>query len=104
MIVARSEPTRTITELVSTPEERAKALAEVAEFKKNVAWFGNHAKEIRDAHSGKFICVVAQELFVGDDPVEVIARAKAARPALTGGFFSMRLSTHRGPKIYAHRR
>jgi hypothetical protein len=105
MIVARGEaPPLTITEHPATPQEAALARAEAEEFRKNITWFGAHAQETRDAHSGKFICIGGQELFVGDDAVEVVARAKAAHPELTGGFFSMRLSVHRGPKIYANQR
>jgi len=101
MIVARYEEPLVIEEPVTTPEAKAKALVAVVEFQKNVEWFGTRAKEIRDAHTGKFICVAGQELFVGDDPVEVTTQAKSAHPEL-GGFFSMRLSMHRGPKIYAN--
>jgi hypothetical protein len=102
MIVPIAEEPLAITELPSTPEERARNLAAAEEFRKNIEWFGERAKEIRDAHTGKFICIVCQELFVGDDPVEVTARAAAAHPSHPGGSFSMRLSTHRGPKIYAN--
>jgi len=101
MIVAKWEEPLIIQEPPTTPQERAEALAVAEEFRKNAEWFGTQAKEIRDAHTGKFICVAGRELFVGDDPVEVVARAKAAHPT-AGGFFSLRLSTHRGPKIYAH--
>lgn len=85
-------------------EERAANLAANEEFRKNIAWWNAHVKEIRDAHTGKFVCVAGQELFVGDDPIEVMARAKAAHPNPGFGFVSLRLSTHRGPKIYANRR
>src|SRR5262249_2551608 len=85
-----------------SPEERATALAEQEEFRRNVAWFGSHAREIRDAHAGKFICVAGQELFVGEDPAEVYARARAAHPHPGGGFLTKRISTHRGPKVYAN--
>jgi hypothetical protein len=91
-----------ITELASSPEEKLKALAEMEEFLKNTQWFSAHATEIRDLHAGKFICIAAQELFVGDDPVDVSARALAAHPR-SGGFFTKRISEHRGPKIYANR-
>src|SRR5262245_8135148 len=102
MIRASGPMPLTITEPESTPEERATALAEQEEFRKNAAWFGAHAKEIRDQHAGKYVCVAGGELCVGDDPIEVYARAQAAYPG--GGFFTIRISTHRGPKIYANRR
>jgi len=104
MIRSFGPPPLVVTEPECTPEEKAQALAEQEEFRKNIQWFGAHAKAIRDQHSGKYICVAGQELFVGDDPVEVVARARAAHPELTGGFFTKRLSLHRGPRIYAHQR
>ena len=105
MIVARDpSPPLEFEEVPCTPEERARNLAALEEFRKNVAWFGERAKEIRDAHTGKYMVIFGQELFVGDDAVEVSGRAKATRPDLPGGSFSMRLSPYRGPKIYANRR
>jgi hypothetical protein len=101
MIVAKCEEPLVIDEPETTPQERAQALAALEAFRNNVEWFGARAKEIRDAHTGKLICVADEELFVGDDPVDVMTRAKAAHPT-SGGFFSLRLSTHRGPKIYAN--
>ena len=94
--------------VIETPEvseeERAANITANAEFKKNVEWWNAHVKEIRDAHTGKFVCVAGQELFFGDDPIEVMARAKAAHPNPGFGFVSLRLLPHRGPKIHAHRR
>lgn len=84
-------------------EERGANIAANEEFKKNVAWWNARVKEIRDEHTGKFVCVAGQELFVGDDPIDVMARAKAAHPS-SGGFVSLYLSPQRGPKIHAHRR
>jgi hypothetical protein len=93
--------------VIETPEvsaeERAANIAANEEFKKNVAWWNAHVKEIRDAHTGKFVCVAGQELFVGDDPIEVVARARAAHPKPGAGFLSFRISTHRGPMIHANR-
>lgn len=83
-------------------EERAANIAANEEFRKNVAWWNAHVKEIVAQHTGKFVCVAGQELFVGDDPIEVMARAKAAYPNPGYGFLSLRISTHRGPKIHAN--
>ncbi|MFO0806174.1 MAG: hypothetical protein U0791_23985 [Gemmataceae bacterium] len=91
-------------EVPTTEEERAYSRAAQAEFARNVDWFGQHAKEIRDAHSGRYIVVFGGELFVGDDPREVRARAYAAHPELPQGPFSKRLSIHRGPRVYANQR
>ncbi|MBP3954244.1 hypothetical protein J8F10_02910 [Gemmata sp. G18] len=99
------QPTPLVIEFPEvSDEERAAGIAANEEFKKNVAWWNAHVKEIRDAHTGKFVCVAGQELFVGDDSIEVMARATAAHPYPGYGFVSLRLSTHRGPKIVSPRR
>jgi hypothetical protein len=85
-------------------EERVANIAANEQFKLNVAWWNAHAKEIVPQHVGKFVCVAGQELFVGDDPIEVMARAKAAHPNPSFGFVSLRLLPHRGPMIHANRR
>jgi hypothetical protein len=85
-------------------EERAANLAANEEFKKNVAWWNAHVKEVGGKHAGKFVCVAGQELFVGDDPIEVTAQAKAAHPNPGAGFLCFRISTHEGPMIHARRR
>jgi len=103
MIVAlnREEPElKEIVEDSTTPEERARNLKNSEESSRNLRWFGEHAKEIRDRHSGKYIVILGQELFVGDDPREVHAQAEAAHPDLKGGTYAMRLSKLRGPKVH----
>lgn len=103
MIVSfnRDEPElKTFEEWPTTPEERAQNLKRAEESRRNIRWFGEHAKEIRDQHSGKYIVIQSQELFVGDDPREVHARADATHPELKGGAYSMRLSRLRGPKVH----
>jgi hypothetical protein len=97
-------PPSPFVEWDGTEEGRLQALAEDEEFRKNLTWFSTNAKRLRDEHSGQYICIANQELFVGDDSIEVFNRAKAAHPNLVGGFFCKRLSRHRGPKIYANRR
>ena len=104
MIQASAPVQPVLSEPEPTPAEQALALAIQDEFRKNAVWFGTHAKEIRDSHAGRFICVAGQELFVGADPAEVCSRAKAAHPVPGGGFFTKRISPHRGPKIYANQR
>ena len=98
----------TAPRIIETPavsdEERAVNRAAMEQFKLNLAWWNARVKEIRDANTGKFVCVAGQELFVGDDPIEVVARAKAAHPKPGRGFLSLYLSPQRGPKIYAHQR
>lgn len=82
-------------------EERAANVAANEQFARNVAWWNARVNELTDAHAGKFVVVAGQELFVGDDPAEVTARAKAAHPVPGSGFLCFRISTHRGPAIYA---
>jgi hypothetical protein len=102
MIRAREPQTFVIETPPTTEEERARNLAMVADFERNVAWWNSHVVEIREKHTGKFVCVSGQELFVGDDPTEVMTRAETAYPG--GGHLSLFLSPHRGPKIYANQR
>ena len=85
-------------------EERAANVAMLAEHNKNVTWWNEHADEIVARHAGKYACVAGQELFVGDDPAEVTARAKAAHPNPGRGFLTTRIPTDPGPRIYALRR
>jgi hypothetical protein len=87
-----------------TEEERAASIASQEQFQLNLKWWNAHVAEIRAAHTGKYVCVAGQELFVGDDPIEVEARAKAAHPYPGYGFLSLYLSPLRGPKIHAHQR
>ena len=107
MIVSfnRDEPElKTFEEWPTTPEERAQNLKNSEEWRRNIRWFGDHVKELRDQHSGKYIVIFGQELFVGDDPLEVHARADAAHPELKGGSYARRLSTLRGPRVHANQR
>ena len=98
------EPAPLIVEIPEiSEEERAAGIVANAEFKKNVAWWNAHFEELSSLHAGKFVCVAGQELFAGDDPREVTARAKAAHPNPGDGFLCFRISTHRGPMIHAHR-
>jgi hypothetical protein len=85
-------------------EERAANIAALAELAKNVAWWNAHADAIIAQHAGKFVCVAGQEVFVGDDPVEVLARAKAAHPNPGRGFKSTHIPLHPGPTIHALQR
>ena len=93
-----------IAEFPATQEERQSNLAERERFRKNMLWFGARAKEIRDLHSGMYICVADEKLFVGHDAAEVYSQASLAHSDSVGSFFTMYLSSHRGPKIYANRR
>src|SRR5262249_8535466 len=77
----RGGENRTIViEEVTDPVELAKARAQDERFDRNWEWFKAHAPEIYRTHRGKILCVAGQELFVGDTPEEVLARARAAHP------------------------
>jgi hypothetical protein len=95
--------TVTFSEELPSAEERARQEELRRHHMANWQWFGEHAKEIRDAHSGKSITIAEQELFVGNDPREVYDRACRAHPEWVGSFLNMHLSMYRGPKIYANR-
>jgi hypothetical protein len=99
------EPAPVVIEIPEiSDEERAANVAALAEHRKNVAWWNAHADEVVSRYAGKYVCVANQELFVGDDPVEVDGRAKAAHPDSERGFLCKRIPTHQGPMIHALRR
>ncbi len=83
------------------PVEAAKARERLARFDRNWDWLEEHATEVF-SHRGKFICIAGQELFVGDDVREVLARARAAHPDDDGPFFKY-IPKERAARIYAHR-
>ena len=101
MIPNKPELILTFTEVEATPEERAQNLARLEEFRKNVDWFSANAAALRAAYTGKFICIAGQEVFAGDDPKEVVGRAKAAHPDLPGGYLPMRLLPLQGQTNHA---
>ena len=70
-------------EVVTDPDEIARTAAEFAAFERNCDWLEAHASEVY-SHRGKFICIAGQELFVGDDLDDVLARAKR-RTRMTQG-------------------
>ena len=65
---------------VTDPLELAKAHKRWEQADLNSAWLQAQVPEIYSRHRGKYICVAGEELFVGDDPREVVALAKAAHP------------------------
>ena len=65
---------------VTDPVELAKSRAQDERADRNSAWLQAHVPEIYAQHRGKFICVAGEELFVADDPKEVVVLARAAHP------------------------
>ena len=66
MIRALNDAPRIVQTPEISEEERAANIAGNEQFQLNLAWWNAHVGEIRDAHTGKFVCVAGQELFVGD--------------------------------------
>ncbi len=69
---------------VTDPGELAKARVQNERADRNSAWLQTHVPEIYSKYRGKYICVAGEELFVADDPREVVAAARAAHPADDG--------------------
>jgi hypothetical protein len=86
-------------EYVTDPVEVADFRRSMAAFDINLAWWQPHASEVY-SHRGKYYCIAGQELFIGDDVIEVVARAKVAHPD-DEGYFTGIVPKERGPRIYA---
>lgn len=87
---------------VTDPKEIAEAQRRREQFDRNSAWLQSHFDEVYTPENrGKIICVAGQEVFVGDDVLEVVARAKAAHPD-DGGYFTMRLARDKRVIVYAN--
>jgi hypothetical protein len=90
-------------EVVTDPVEREAAMKRHAQADLNWKWLQDHILEIGEKHRGKSICIAGQELFVGDDPAEVVDRARAAHPEDKGVVFHY-IYKERMARIYAHQR
>jgi hypothetical protein len=86
VLTMAAEQVPVVMEEVADPAELAKARAQDARFKRNLAWFEAHAPEVYNMHRGKCICVAGEELFSADLPEEVLALATAAHPEDDGRF------------------
>ena len=65
---------------VTDPVELAKMRAWRQRAARNSACLQAHVPEIYSKYRGKCLCVAGEELFVADDPQEVMALARAAHP------------------------
>jgi hypothetical protein len=81
------------------PVEIAKARASFEKFNRNFDWLEAHATEVY-SHRGKYICIAGQELFVGDDVLEVVARARAAHPD-DNGFLTQYVQIERAARVFS---
>ena len=88
-------------EIETDPVKNAEARRQMEQFDRNWDWLEAHASEVY-SHRGKVVCIAGQELFVGDDVLEVLARARAAHPD-DHGVLTRRVPKERGPRIYANR-
>lgn len=87
-------------EVLTDPEELARARAQRDRFDRNAAWLHKHAAEIYPRHRGKFICIARQELFVADTAEEALALAAQTHPEDDGSFLHY-IPRERVPRIYA---
>jgi hypothetical protein len=95
------EENRIIMETIpETPEEAAASRKQSEQYDRNSKWLQAHILEIGQNYRGKLICVAGEELFVGDDVREVVARAEAAHPDDTG-LLIHRIPKERYTRIYA---
>ena len=101
-MIVSNERSNIVMEVVTDPEELARARAQDERFERNLAWFKEHATEIFRTYRGKIVCISGQELFAGDKPGEAMAKAAAAHPE-DDGRFSMIIPLKRMERIYAHR-
>jgi hypothetical protein len=89
---------KVVVEVEVSEQERAVNIIAQEQFHLNMRWWNERVRELQPLHAGRFVCVARQELFVGDDPKEVVDRATAAHPNL-GGFLSFHVRTETGPRI-----
>src|SRR3989442_1588413 len=98
---AVSQPPAVEMTVVTDPVEIAKTRELWKWYDRNWEWYQKHIVEIGEKYRGKYICIAAQELFVGDSVPEVTARARAAHPEDPGHFTSY-IPKARGYRIYAN--
>ena len=92
-----------VMEEVTDPEELANARTQDERFDRNFEWFQRHASEIFTRYRGKCIYIAGEELFVGNTPQDVLAKAKATHPEDNGGFIHY-IPKEKVARIYAYRR
>ncbi len=83
-----SEPRLTMGEAITDPEVVANFQLVMKRFEENTSWFEAHAKEIGRNHPGKFISVVAGELFVNEDVKKLYDQIQTAHPEVWNSAFT----------------
>jgi hypothetical protein len=92
-------------EVVTDPEELARARAQREKFDRNAAWFREHATEVySEANRGKYVCIAGGgHLFFSDVPGKVYALAREAFPDDDGAFVVF-VPREKAVRIYAVQR
>jgi hypothetical protein len=88
MVVARPDSTamKVWFETDVPAEEVAESLRRAEAFARNRDWFQLHSAELFRTHRGKHLCIVGEELFVGDTIAEAYELGKRAHPEDQGLF------------------
>jgi hypothetical protein len=89
-----------VMEEVTVPQDLAAALERRERYRRNVAWLEANASEVYSRYRGRFICIAGEELFVADDPREVLALARAAHPEDDGRYLRY-IPREKVARIYA---
>lgn len=98
-----SEEQYIVIEEVTDPEEIAHINAVHEAARRNRKWLEAHWADVLPQAHDKYIAVTGQQAFIADTPEEAEAAAKAAHPDDVGRFVQF-VSSHKGPRIYAHQR
>lgn len=92
-----------IVEVVTDPDEIARAESQHAQFRRNAEWLDSHWKDLTPQAFGKFVAVAGQEAFIAATSAEGYVWARAAHPEDHGPLVEYVLPPN-GPRIYANRR
>src|SRR5262245_33201472 len=100
---AMSEEKYIVIEEMTDPEEIARVNTVMEQGRRNWDWLENHWPDVLPQAYDKYIAVAGQQPFIADDPEQARAAAKAAHPD-DRGVIVQYVSSHKGPRVYAHRR
>lgn len=92
-----------VIEEMTDPEEIARVNAVHEAARRNRKWLETHWADVLPQAHDKYLAVAGQQAFIADTPEEARAAAKAAHPDDLGLFVRF-VSSHKGPRIYAHQR
>jgi hypothetical protein len=89
-----------VMEVVTDPEEIARAKAQHARFRRNSDWLQDHIAEVYSQHRGQCICVAGQQLFVAPTAEAAVKLAREAHPE-DDGFLMRYIPKEKMERIYA---